>query len=202
MSEDAASNRATIMADGANHHEYGTPDADGDTHQTANTVHSRLRANSSIMHIKKLLVANRGEIPIRIFRTAHELSLQTVAVFSYEDRMGMHRQKADEAYVIGKRGQYTPVAAYLAGDEIIKIALAHGKSIYFNFPIAELQNVLGVCSYMHSWPPTTSTLRHRRDGAVHAFFPFQSGCPDDLVGFLFCLSPPSVNANISNQTST
>jgi len=125
MSEEAVSNRQTIMADGANHHEYGTPDADGDTHQTANTVHSRLRANSSIMHIKKLLVANRGEIPIRIFRTAHELSLQTVAVFSYEDRMGMHRQKADEAYVIGKRGQYTPVAAYLAGDEIIKIALAH-----------------------------------------------------------------------------
>jgi pyruvate carboxylase len=41
--------------------------------------------------------------------------------------MGMHRQKADEAYVIGKRGQYTPVAAYLAGDEIIKIALAHGE---------------------------------------------------------------------------
>jgi pyruvate carboxylase len=73
-----------------------------------------------------ITVANRGEIPIRIFRTAHELSLQTVAVFSYEDRLGMHRQKADEAYVIGKRGQYTPVAAYLAGDEIIKIALEHG----------------------------------------------------------------------------
>ena len=44
--------------------------------------------------------------------------------------MGMHRQKADEAYVIGKRGQYTPVAAYLAGDEIIKIALAHGELIF------------------------------------------------------------------------
>ncbi|KAF4631348.1 hypothetical protein G7Y89_g6778 [Cudoniella acicularis] len=91
----------------------------------AQTVH-RIRANSSIMQLKKILVANRGEIPIRIFRTAHELSLQTVAVFSYEDRLSMHRQKADEAYVIGKRGQYTPVGAYLAGDEIIKIALQHG----------------------------------------------------------------------------
>lgn len=89
------------------------------------TVHQRLRANSSIMELKKILVANRGEIPIRIFRTAHELSLQTVAVFSYEDRLSMHRQKADEAYVIGKRGQYTPVGAYLAGDEIIKIAKQH-----------------------------------------------------------------------------
>lgn len=107
--------------------EFGTPHPDGE-HTHANTVHQRLRANSSIMQMQKLLVANRGEIPIRIFRTAHELSLQTVAVFSYEDRLSMHRQKADEAYVIGKRGQYTPVGAYLAGDEIIKIALQHGKS--------------------------------------------------------------------------
>lgn len=102
-----------------------TPDhEDGGHHE--HSVHQRLRANSTIMQLKKILVANRGEIPIRIFRTAHELSLQTVAVFSYEDRLGMHRQKADEAYMIGKRGQYTPVGAYLAGDEIIKIALAHG----------------------------------------------------------------------------
>jgi pyruvate carboxylase len=100
-----------------------TPD---DTHpHHEHSVHTRLRANSTIMQLKKILVANRGEIPIRIFRTAHELSLQTVAIFSYEDRLGMHRQKADEAYVIGKRGQYRPVEAYLAGDEIIKIALEH-----------------------------------------------------------------------------
>nr|POE51744.1 pyruvate carboxylase [Quercus suber] len=105
--------------------DYGVPDEHGDTHSTKNMVHQRLRANSSIMQLKKILVANRGEIPIRIFRTAHELSLQTVAVYSYEDRLGMHRQKADEAYMIGQRGQYTPVGAYLAGEEIIKIALAH-----------------------------------------------------------------------------
>lgn len=89
----------------------------------------RIRANSTIMKLTKILVANRGEIPIRIFRTAHELSLHTIAVFSYEDRLSMHRQKADEAYVIGKRGQYTPVGAYLAGDEIIKIALEHGAQM-------------------------------------------------------------------------
>ena len=75
------------------------------------------------------VVANRGEIPIRIFRTAHELSLSTVAVYSHEDRLSMHRQKADEAYVIGKRGQYTPVGAYLAGEEIIKIAKAHDVNL-------------------------------------------------------------------------
>jgi len=66
---------------------------------------------------------------IRIFRTAHELSLSTVAVFSWEDRLGMHRQKADEAYMIGKRGQYTPVAAYLAIDEIVKIAKEHNVNM-------------------------------------------------------------------------
>lgn len=92
------------------------------------SVH-HIRANSSIMQMKKILVANRGEIPIRIFRTAHELSLHTVAVFSYEDRLSMHRQKADEAYAIGKRGEFTPVGAYLAGDEIIKIALQHGVNM-------------------------------------------------------------------------
>lgn len=89
----------------------------------------RIRANSTIMQIKKILVANRGEIPIRIFRTAHELSLHTIAIFSYEDRLSMHRQKADEAYVIGKRGQYTPVGAYLAADEIVKIAVEHGAQM-------------------------------------------------------------------------
>ncbi|KAL9104090.1 MAG: hypothetical protein Q9163_000942 [Psora crenata] len=83
------------------------------------TIHARLRANSTIMHLNKVL----------IFRTAHELSLQTVAVYSYEDRLSMHRQKADEAYMIGKRGQYTPVGAYLAGDEIIQIAKQHGVNM-------------------------------------------------------------------------
>ncbi|KAI9851697.1 MAG: pyruvate carboxylase [Thelocarpon superellum] len=107
-------------------HQRGAETAIDDEHEAeSGQVTQRLRANSSIMEMNKILVANRGEIPIRIFRTAHELSLQTVAVYSYEDRLGMHRQKADEAYVIGKRGQYTPVGAYLAGDEIISIAKQH-----------------------------------------------------------------------------
>ncbi|KAJ5681749.1 Pyruvate carboxylase [Penicillium maclennaniae] len=109
---ESAINDAEFIEDHAGHHQ--------------DSVHRRLRANSTIMHFQKILVANRGEIPIRIFRTAHELSLQTVAVFSHEDRLSMHRQKADEAYMIGQRGQYTPVGAYLAGDEIIKIAQEHG----------------------------------------------------------------------------
>ncbi|EJS43759.1 pyc1p [Saccharomyces arboricola H-6] len=85
-----------------------------------------LRDNFNLLGEKnKILVANRGEIPIRIFRTAHELSMQTVAIYSHEDRLSTHKQKADEAYVIGEAGQYTPVGAYLAIDEIISIAQRH-----------------------------------------------------------------------------
>ncbi|SMN19121.1 similar to Saccharomyces cerevisiae YGL062W PYC1 Pyruvate carboxylase isoform, cytoplasmic enzyme that converts pyruvate to oxaloacetate [Maudiozyma saulgeensis] len=85
-----------------------------------------LRDNFSLLGEKnKVLVANRGEIPIRIFRSAHELSMRTVAIYSHEDRLATHRLKADEAYVIGEKGEYTPVGAYLAIDEIIDIAKKH-----------------------------------------------------------------------------
>lgn len=87
---------------------------------------SGLRDNFSLLGEKnKILVANRGEIPIRIFRSAHELSMRSVAVYSHEDRLSMHRLKADEAYVIGEEGKYTPVGAYLAIDEILTIAKKH-----------------------------------------------------------------------------
>ncbi|CAO0798643.1 unnamed protein product [Mucor circinelloides] len=89
-----------------------------------------IRRNSEVMgNLRKLMVANRGEIAIRVFRTAHELSMKTVAVFSHEDRLSMHRYKADESYQIGKIGQYTPVAAYLAQDEVVRIAKERGVSM-------------------------------------------------------------------------
>ncbi|MBF4994834.1 pyruvate carboxylase [Arthrobacter gandavensis] len=72
----------------------------------------------------KILVANRGEIAIRAFRAAYELGAKTVAVFPYEDRNSIHRQKADEAYLIGSEGH--PVRAYLDVDEIIRVARESG----------------------------------------------------------------------------
>ncbi len=70
--------------------------------------------------IKKLLVANRSEIAIRVFRAAAEMGLHTVAVYSQEDRFALHRFKADEAYLIGEgKG---PVAAYLDIPGIIALA--------------------------------------------------------------------------------
>lgn len=78
---------------------------------------------------RKILVANRGEIAIRAFRAAVELGAKTVAVFPWEDRSSMHRQKADEAYQIGEPGH--PVRAYLDVSEIIRVAkLAGVDAIY------------------------------------------------------------------------
>jgi len=76
------------------------------------------------MAIKKILVANRSEIAIRVFRAANELGLKTVAVYAEEDKLALHRFKADEAYLIGKgKG---PVEAYLQIDEYIRIAKLSG----------------------------------------------------------------------------
>ena len=70
---------------------------------------------------KKILVANRGEIAIRVFRACTELGISTVAIYSHEDRLHLHRYKADEAYLVGE-GK-SPLAAYLEFDEIIQLAL-------------------------------------------------------------------------------
>ncbi len=69
---------------------------------------------------KKILVANRGEIAIRVLRAASELHLRTVAIYTYEDRYSLHRYKADEAYQIGE--QDDPLKPYLDIEEIIKTA--------------------------------------------------------------------------------
>jgi len=70
---------------------------------------------------KRVLVANRGEIAIRIFRACHELGIRTVAIYSEEDKLSLFRTKAHEAYQIGKNK--SPVDAYLNIDEIINLAL-------------------------------------------------------------------------------
>jgi pyruvate carboxylase len=70
--------------------------------------------------IKKLLVANRSEIAIRVFRSAHELGIRTVAIYAHEDRFALHRFKADEAYLVGKPGE--PIRSYLDIDGIVAIA--------------------------------------------------------------------------------
>lgn len=70
--------------------------------------------------IRKLLVANRSEIAIRVFRSAHELGIRTVAIYSHEDRFALHRFKADEAYRVGKPGE--PIRSYLDIPGIVETA--------------------------------------------------------------------------------
>ncbi|MEP1588585.1 MAG: pyruvate carboxylase [Tateyamaria sp.] len=72
----------------------------------------------------KILIANRGEIAIRIMRAANEMGKKTVAVYAEEDKLGLHRFKADEAYRIGEG--LGPVAAYLSIEEMIRVARESG----------------------------------------------------------------------------
>ncbi|MEO4000912.1 pyruvate carboxylase [Mesorhizobium sp. CAU 1732] len=82
------------------------------------------------MKIKKLLVANRSEIAIRVFRAANELGIRTVAIWAEEDKYSLHRFKADESYPIG-RGPHLakdlgPIESYLSIDEVIRVAKLSG----------------------------------------------------------------------------
>jgi pyruvate carboxylase len=73
--------------------------------------------------ITKLLAANRSEIAIRVFRSAHELGIRTVAIYSHEDRYALHRFKADEAYLVGNPGE--PIRTYLDIDNLVRTAKEH-----------------------------------------------------------------------------
>ncbi|MEB4733886.1 hypothetical protein OXV40_33060, partial [Burkholderia contaminans] len=70
--------------------------------------------------IQSILIANRSEISIRVMRAAAELNIRTVAVYSKEDRLALHRFKADESYLIGEGKK--PLAAYLDIDDILRVA--------------------------------------------------------------------------------
>src|SRR3954469_852686 len=81
-------------------------------------------ANLKDTPVKKLLALNRSEIAIRILRAANELGLRTVAIYSQEDRLALHRFKADEAYLVGEgKG---PVEAYLDVENIVALAAEKG----------------------------------------------------------------------------
>jgi pyruvate carboxylase len=79
--------------------------------------------------IRRLLIANRGEIAIRVMRAATELGIHTIAIYSDEDRISLHRTKADEAYRVGR--DQTPTGAYLDIDDILRVAReAHADAIH------------------------------------------------------------------------
>ena len=76
------------------------------------------------MKIKKVLVANRGEIAIRIFRACTEINIKTIGIYTFEDRYSLHRYKADESYQIGEDNE--PLKPYLNIDVLIQVAIENG----------------------------------------------------------------------------
>ncbi len=77
-----------------------------------------------VQHFRRLLVANRGEVAIRVFRAAAELGISTIAVYAEHDQLSLHRFKSDEAYLIGKgKG---PIEAYLSIEEMMRVARQAG----------------------------------------------------------------------------
>ena len=117
-----------------------------------------------INSFKKVLVANRGEIAIRIYRACAELGIKSVGIYSKEDKYGLFRTKADESYLIGK--DKGPVDAYLDIDGIIDLAkrknvdaihpgygfLSENRNLYVNVkkmalafigPTADIMNMMG-----------------------------------------------------------
>ena len=128
--------------------------------------------------ITSVLVANRGEIAIRVFRACHEMGIRTIAVYSKEDSLSLHRFRADESYLIGKGKK--PVDAYLDIEEIIRVAHEHHvDAIHF---FRKTQTLLGAApkKASRSLAPisttspcsvTKSTPAHRPKRPVSGLFP-------------------------------
>ncbi len=127
----------------------------------------------------KILVANRGEIAIRVMRAANELGKKTVAVYAEEDKLGLHRFKADEAYLIGEG--LGPVAAYLAIPEIIRVAKESGAdAIHPGYGLlSENPDFVDACTKagITFIGPTADTMRALGDKASARKVAISAGVP-------------------------
>src|SRR5690606_14768723 len=116
--------------------------------------------------INKILVANRGEIAIRVMRAAAEMGIRTVAIYAEEDKFALHRFKSDEAYRVGAGKK--PIAAYLDIEDIIRIALEAGVDAIHpgygflseNPEFAEACNQAGI-RFICSKPPVMRQLGNK-----------------------------------------
>ncbi|WP_407946430.1 pyruvate carboxylase [Paracoccus aminophilus] len=127
----------------------------------------------------KILVANRGEIAIRVMRAANELGKKTVAVYAEEDKLGLHRFKADEAYLIGEG--LGPVAAYLSIPEIIRVAKESGAdAIHPGYGLlSENPDFVDACTAagITFIGPTSDTMRALGDKASARKVAIRAGVP-------------------------
>ncbi|TMM55035.1 pyruvate carboxylase [Sulfitobacter sabulilitoris] len=128
---------------------------------------------------RKILIANRGEIAIRIMRAANEMGKKTVAIYAEEDKLGLHRFKADEAYRIGEG--LGPVAAYLSIDEIIRVAKASGSdAVHPGYGLlSENPDLVDACEQngITFIGPRAETMRKLGDKASARRVAIESGVP-------------------------
>ena len=128
---------------------------------------------------KKILVANRGEIAIRVMRAANEMGKKTVAVYAEEDKLGLHRFKADEAYLIGEG--LSPVGAYLSIPEIIRVAkMAGADAIHPGYGLlSENPDFVDACENegIIFIGPTAETMRALGDKASARRVAMAAGVP-------------------------
>jgi pyruvate carboxylase len=144
--------------------------------------------------LRRILIANRGEIAIRVMRAANELGLATVAIYSQEDRFSLHRTKADEAYLVGEgKG---PLQAYLDIEEIIATALAaRADAIHPGYGfLSESPQFAEACAragivFVGPSPATMRTLGNKvaaRELAVAAGVPVMPATPPLPADFKAC----------------
>ncbi|MCW2308724.1 pyruvate carboxylase [Rhodobium gokarnense] len=131
------------------------------------------------MPIQKLLVANRSEIAIRVFRAANELGLKTVAVYADEDKLALHRFKADEAYRIGQG--MGPIEAYLSIPEVIRVAKESGADAIhpgYGF-LSESPDFAEACAEANIVfvGPTPETMRRLGDKIAARNLAIKAGVP-------------------------
>lgn len=127
----------------------------------------------------KILIANRSEIAIRVMRAANELGKQTVAVYAQEDKLSLHRFKADEAYLIGEG--LGPVEAYLDIDEVIRVArLSGADAIHPGYGLlSENPDFVDACveAGITFIGPTSATMRMLGDKASARAAAIKAGVP-------------------------
>ena len=130
-------------------------------------------------NFKKILIANRGEIAIRVMRAANEMGKRTVAVYAEEDKLSLHRFKADEAYPIGKN--LGPVAAYLSIEEIIRVAkMADVDAVHPGYGLlSENPDLVDACDSegIVFIGPTAEVMRKLGDKASARKIAIEAGVP-------------------------
>ena len=130
-------------------------------------------------NFQKILIANRGEIAIRVMRAANELGKRTVAVYANEDKLSLHRFKADEAYKIGEG--LGPVAAYLSINEILRVAKACGAdAIHPGYGLlSENPDFVDACTQANIAfiGPKAKTMRQLGDKASARRVAIEAGVP-------------------------